>query len=362
MIENLRDSITDYLRHLTSHKCHNIVIFEGFNLVPIHKINIPMEDSVMSGYDPAFLGNDFVIDIPWIDYEVYSDVLKSDLLRDSYIADYQHYSLVMSRRNRQALLSICNLDQSQYKRVQGRNWFIDSRIGADNQLDNRYYKGTENLWDRGHLTRRTAVTWGATSYIAKKASNDSCSYANACLQHRDFNEDEWRIPEKIASRFDRDLNNKLSIITGPVFTSNDRWFEPEYDVPPGRVPSGFWKIIYYIDKKKSEDAGHHVLGCEAYLVWQDYDALKDDRGAEEIDISTIQVTTTQVTELTGIEFPELLYESNPLWYYDNEERNIGTPERFEIKVSTVSEGVRDGWEGHVIHDRSDITTHNFIRV
>lgn len=317
----------------------------------------------MNGYDPDFLGENFKIDIPWIRYDIFLDVLKRDTLRRNYIADYLHYSVVMSRKNRQAYLSICNLDQTQYRSVKGRNWFIDADIGAENQLDNRYYKGPNNLWDRGHLTRRTAVTWGASDQIARKASNASCSYANACLQHKHFNEDEWRIPEKVAEKFDRDLNGRLSIITGPVFTENDRWFDPvDYDVRPGRVPSGFWKILYYIDKKKTEAAGQEVLGCEAYLVYQDELSLVDKAGHDQIDIATLQVTITELTDLTGIEFPEPLYDANPLWYHLNDERDITAPERYEIKAAGESEGVREGWAGHVIHDRDDILNHGFNRV
>ncbi len=317
----------------------------------------------MSGYDPDFLGDGFNIGIPWIRYDVYKDVLKREELRRSYIADYIHYSVVMSRKNRQAYLSICNLDQNRYRSVDGRNWFVDERIGGENQLDNKYYKGKDNLWDRGHLTRRTAVTWGDSDYIARRASNASCSYANACLQHRHFNEDEWRIPEKIARRFDRDLDGKLSIITGPLFTENDRWFEPaDFDVSPGRIPSGFWKVIYYIDKKKTEAAGQKVLGCEAYLVYQDELSLKDKEGDEQLPIATLQVTISELADLTGIEFDEPLYHANPLWYHVTEERGIAEPERYEIKVADVSKGVRKGWEGHVIHDRDDIEKHGFKRV
>jgi endonuclease G len=318
----------------------------------------------MNGYDPEFLGEEHRIDIPWIDYEVFGDVLKRDDLRKDYIADYLHYSVVMSKSNRQAVLSICNLDQTQYRSVRGRKWFLDARIGYDNQLDNRYYKGKDNLWDRGHLTRRTAVTWGESDYVAQRASNDSCCYANACLQHRHFNEDEWRVPEKIASKFDRDLNGRLSIITGCLFTDNDRWFKPAgYDVPLGRVPSGFWKIIYYIDKKKTAVAGKEVLGCEAYLVYQDDLSMRDKVASENIDIATFQVSTTELSDLTGIEFHEPLFEANPLWYYhDRDDREINEPERYEIKVADRSKGVKKGWDGHVIHDRDDITTHSFRRV
>ncbi len=317
----------------------------------------------MNGYDPKFLGENFEIDIPWINYDVFEDVLKRDELRNNYIVDYLHYSLVMSRKNRQAYISLCNLDQTQYRTVNGRRWFLDARIGTENQLDNKYYTGSENLWDRGHLTRRTAVTWGDSDYIAQRASNDSCSYANACMQHKYFNEDEWRIPENIAQQFEGALNGRLSIMTGPLFTRSDRWFEPEkYDVTPARIPSGFWKILYYIDKKKSQATGEEVLGCEAYLVYQDDLAIHDKRGAKQIDIATLQVTISELAELTGIQFPKPLYDANPLWYHASAGRDIAEPERYEIKVAGISGSVKKGWAGHVIHDREDISKHGFKRV
>lgn len=320
----------------------------------------------MKGYNPKFLDENMEIQIPWIDYDVYADVLKRDQLREEYIADYQHYSVVMSKSNRQALLSICNLDQSKYRSVKGRRWFLDPRIGEENQLSNIYYKDYDeayNYWDRGHLTRRTAVTWGDNNYVAKLASNDSCSFANASLQHKYFNEDEWRIPEIVAQKFDRDLNDKLSIITGPLFTPNDRWFSPPgTSVPLARIPSGFWKVIYYIDKKKSDVAGHNVLGCEAYLVYQDRLAMTNKDGADQIDYRTLQVTISELTDLTGIRFQKELFDANPLWYYTTEDRGIEEPERYEIKVAGRSEGVKEGWPGHVIHDRDDIAKHEFTRI
>ena len=116
-------------------------------------------------------------------------------------------------------------------------------------------------------------------------------------------------------------------MTGPLFTENDRWYDPpEYDIPPARIPSGFWKILYYIDKKKSEASGKEVLGCEAYLVYQDELSIRSDDDSKQIKIDTLQVTISELTDLTGIEFPELLYEANPLWYH-TKDRDIEEPER-----------------------------------
>ncbi|WP_369334495.1 DNA/RNA non-specific endonuclease, partial [Candidatus Thiosymbion oneisti] len=94
-------------------------------------------------------------------------------------------------------------------------------MGLNNQVGPAAYK--RNPWDRGHLTRRTAVTWGS-KYEAKRASNDSCSYANASMQHENFNQDEWRVPERIVQHLEKDKNGRITIFTGPVFTQTDRWY------------------------------------------------------------------------------------------------------------------------------------------
>ena len=154
----------------------------------------------------------------------------------------------MPRQDRHSF-SAANLDQDDFKSVQGWRWFIDPRIGLDNQISNQAYRNNE--WDRGHLIRRTAVTWGST-YEAKRASSDSCSYANAFLQHENFNQDEWRVPERIVAHFSKDKNNKLFVFTGPVLTDFDSWFMQNGMVEPVRIPSGFWKVVVYVDKDTDE--------------------------------------------------------------------------------------------------------------
>lgn len=312
------------------------------------------------GYKTDFIDDDKIIPLPTFSPDIEADILRGDKLKDGYIRDYLHYSVVMSKSKRQAIYSIANLDQGKFKQVKGRNWFVDPVIGSKNQLDNRYYY--KNPWDRGHITRRTAVTWGDSSYTARKASNESCSFANATLQHENFNQDEWRVPELYIQSFDRARNGKISIITGSIFTENDRFYVPRNArVEPARVPSGFWKIIYYIDKKKSAAAGEAIIGCEAFIVYQDDISLRDKSAQKHVDIKTYQVTTSEIEDLTGLYFGEDLYNSNPLWYNVTDGRNILEPEMYEIKTAKLST-VKKDWPGHIIHERDDIDKHGFIRV
>jgi len=279
-----------------------------------------MADDVRNGYVETFLGDGFTVPMPTAGPEIAGDVLTRDGLRDGTVADYIHYSVVMGRENRQALFSAANLDQSQYRTVKGRHWFIDSRIGAAHQVGNEAYR--DNDWDKGHLTRRTAVTWGESDRIAHRASNDSCSYANASMQHANFNRDEWRLPEDVVSRFDRDRDGRLCIFTGPVFTEIDRFYVRRGTGVDGavRIPSAFWKVIAYVGKASGK------LESQAYLMYQDDLFLADRRTRRRINVAHYQVTVTELEHRTGLEFPEHLYHANPLYFAPRPDEGVHEPE------------------------------------
>lgn len=252
---------------------------------------------------------------------------------------------MMSKFNNQAFFSAANLDQNTFQQVSGRNWFVDPRIGLSNQVGPKAYKS--NPWDRGHLTRRTAVTWG-TKYVAKRASNDSCSYANASMQHENFNQDEWRVPEKIVQHFDKDKNGKINIFTGPVFTQTDRWYTRRTLNESVRIPSGFWKVIIYIGKTSNK------IESQAYVMYQDANFLIDKRGRHTLDIRNYQVTITEIEQLTGLEFDEILFDSNPLYYYPRAGINDG-PEGFAAPIGTEESELNNG----VVFSRAEAESSEF---
>lgn len=96
--------------------------------------------NLRNGYDETFLGEGVVVPMPQPGLEILNDVLYMEGLKENYIADYIHYSVVISKSNQQAFFSAANLDQKKFKEVSGRNWFIDTRIGVDNQIGpNAYY-------------------------------------------------------------------------------------------------------------------------------------------------------------------------------------------------------------------------------
>ncbi|MGB0661181.1 MAG: DNA/RNA non-specific endonuclease [Mangrovicoccus sp.] len=262
------------------------------------------------GYSPDFLGP--VIDLPQPSPVLLGDVLQPPGMPDGeVVVPYIHYSLMMSVSTKQALFSAANVDLKNYKSTpkgQGRKWFYDGRIGRDNQVTNYNYKGTK--WDRGHLTRRTAVTWGDSETDIVRASNDSCSYANSSMQHKNFNGDDWSKVETLVSDFQ--IADKITVITGPIFTQSDRYFAKEFLDVPVRVPSGFWKTVTY------KDPGGE-LRTQAYIFFQDLPSIRNSDGQKRLNLKDMQVTTTELSLWTGLEFDQVLYDSNPLKFYSGPE-------------------------------------------
>lgn len=277
---------------------------------------------IRGGYKDDFLGGAHKIALPEPGLALQSDILQPPgLADDEVVVPYINYSLLMSINTKQALYSAANVDLDKMQKVpsrKGRNWFVDRRVGHDNQISNYPYQGS--LWDRGHLTRRTAVTWGDSVDFATKASNDSCAYTNACMQHKKFNEDEWRAVELLVSEFMH--AKKLTVLTGPVFTRSDRYFTREFEDYPVRIPSGFWKILSYLDNSGE-------MKTQAYVFFQDLPTIRSSKGRSRLRLKDMQVTTTEVSQWTGLEFDQVLFDSNPLKFYSGPEA-ISVKKRREL--------------------------------
>lgn len=281
------------------------------------------------GYKNNFLGDDFLVDLPTITPQLAGSIVRDSSLRDDIILDYPNFSVVMNSEYRQAIYSAANVNFNNI-RGKGRDFRIDTRIDANLQLDNIYYKDIgrmKNPYDRGHLTRRAAVAWGDTQKDANDASKDSCFFTNISLQHRNFNQDEWHAIEKSIQSNNSDSNNKFNIFTGTIFTPLDRFIEPTRNLKPARIPSGFWKVITYIGKTSQK------LEVNAFIAYQDDEAISamnqvlNNNQVKAFDL--YQVSTTLVEELTGLKFPNILFDNNPMFFFDSEETerlNITTPQ------------------------------------
>lgn len=281
-------------------------------------------------YNPNFLGEDTPLPLPTLSPAVIGNVLSDRLqLRDGIYADYVNYTIVMNRLRRSPLYAALNIDQNQLKDSRRkRGWDIDTRVGGEFQLNNDYYKS--NPWDRGHLARRSSLSWGATAREAKKASDATFFFTNATLQHENFNQDEWLELENWIKFLTLDEDGKITEFTGPIYGEFGRMISPS-GRPPAETPSAFFKIVCFISKETKE------LDVRAFIMFQDSEALANKRGKDFIDFQRYQVTVSEIESLTGLDFADEIYEKNPLLYNEDEEKkerlNIPDfPERIEVDV------------------------------
>jgi endonuclease G len=250
------------------------------------------------GFDRDFLG----VSVPM------PDVVDSRHGRPAVLADgslelkYHHFSVIMNAERRLAYVSAVNYDAAApYTEERGDDeWFIDPRIDAAFQADNRFYKN--NPLDRGHLTRRYDAGWGMTEAEAKRANDDTFHWTNCSPQHEVFNQSKLSQPQDlrlwgelenhVTDQAKRDLQ-RLSIFNGPVFGKDDRTHRGLL------IPSAFWKVIAY---RTREDG----LGAVGFVLHQA--DLISNLAVERFDPGRFdlrQVRISRIEELTGLDFKGL---------------------------------------------------------
>lgn len=109
-------------------------------------------------YDPAFLGRD--IPLP-----VLTASLRIQALNDGKPVDYLHYSLILHRERRLAIVGAYNLDRDSLRHLprdrKANGWTTDPRLPAEAQLTNTTLRN--NPLHRSNLVSRHFVSWGAVT-------------------------------------------------------------------------------------------------------------------------------------------------------------------------------------------------------
>ena len=130
------------------------------------------------------------------------------------------------------------------------------------------------------------------------------------MQHKNFNEDDWRAVDFLVSHF-KDAD-KMTVLTGPVFTRADRYYTREFEDFPVRIPAAFWKILSYVGDDRK-------LKTQAFVFFQDLPSIRNAKGRARVELGDMQVTTTEISLWTGLEFDRVLFDSNPLKFYSGPE-------------------------------------------
>jgi endonuclease G len=242
-----------------------------------------------TGYDADFLGDGNEVPLPNVIRDA-NDVLPFEVDGGTRtVLDYEHFSVVMSRRRKMCIFSAVNIDGTRPHRIKRTAWRTDPRIPADAQTVRGCY-GNPPKFARGHMTRREDPIWGNRD-DATRGNADSMHLTNAVPQMQPFNAGIWLGLEDYALQNAREDDMRVCVFTGPVFRGDD---PRRFGV---KIPVTFWKVIAFIHDETSE------LCATGYTMSQ-ADFLREQEfvfGAHR----TAQASLAVIEDLTGLSFGTL---------------------------------------------------------
>ena len=246
-------------------------------------------DTVRPGFDTGFLGTE--INLPAVPG-------VADEFR------YLHFSVVMNPARRLAWYSAANLAPREADALRGDRWLADPMLPNAFQPHNSHYLGTG--YDRGHLTRAKAVSWGPER-LATLANHQAFFWTNTAPQHPEMNRRWWAAVEHwedaLLSIYDRVVS-----FSGPALRDDDP-VHGDIEQMIGRVrtrqafrlPCAFWKLIVV----RQVDCALATAG-----FWLDQTALVAVTAlrhrAADTDLAGWQVDVATLEARTGLDFGERL--------------------------------------------------------
>lgn len=269
----------------------------------------------LKGYRQTFLGKDYIVPMPTL-----SDELKSHVVRQNngsgYILRYARHSIIQHKERRFPILSAAIIDGRKFKNItrtnlfpNGKdNWRKDKRIGYNYQWGKELYTFEDSDFDMGHLTKREDVQWGETYKDAKKHAQMTFYFTNAVPQCPEINQGVWRkledyiLKEEVLSE-----KAKCCVFTGCVLKDDDPIFVHEVRDAEIKLPTLFWKVIYYINSAKelcrvAYLVGQRQLLTDAGIIRVSRDAMGDELFSDFQGAKTHQVDVSLIEELTDLTF------------------------------------------------------------
>ena len=226
------------------------------------KMRIPDIDSDYNnriGYKSDFL--DIEVPLPIINKK--GEIAKMD--NGNIYLPYEHFSIVVNKIRRLALLCASNISASPSKKKPEPNkdysrkglggfdrndtekWLTDPRIPQNQQLPDIFYTKDGGAFDKGHIVRREDICWGDSYKEVKRANGDTYHVTNCSPQVADFNRSNlrgvWGSLENYILK--QAKTEKYCLFAGTVFRENDRVFSGKDQVGPIKIqiPSAYWKIV-----------------------------------------------------------------------------------------------------------------------
>jgi endonuclease G len=220
-----------------------------------------------------------------------------------YVLPYHHFSVIMNRVRRLAIVTAVNIDGASSFRIKREpdQWFFDPRLPREEQTGDAVYQN--NPLDRGHLVRRLDPAWGASQAAAKICNDDTFHFTNCTPQHKDFNENAttWAGLEDYILDHADNLNFKVSVFTGPILADDDDTYRGV------QLPRQFWKVAVMVKTGGKLSATAYLLSQEQLIKGLELVTEAFSYGAYR----TYQVPVRRIEQLTGLSFGSLA-DADPL--------------------------------------------------
>ena len=267
------------------------------------------------GYDEAFIpGN--VVALPVMAASLRREIAPlrgNEAGAASGLLRYEHFSLVLHKTRRMAIFTATNIDGATYLSVdrqsgqvgdsEGEKWFKDTRVSDAYTLNQDFYSGWSDYFDRGHLTQRTDPTWG-TAAEAERANADTFHFANCSPQHFRFNQTAkfWQGAERFVLEnglLASESGKRICVIQGPIFNDTiDLWAD---DV---QIPSSFFKIVVWRGAAGLKAVG--MIVDQLALMSETRKALKPPAQLAGVDVSQWRVAIPVIEQRTGLDFGDVV--------------------------------------------------------
>lgn len=220
------------------------------------------------GFDQNFLaserGNNAVL-LPQLPGALMPDLLTTVGEPDG-VLHYLNYSLQMSLARKFAFFSASNIDGGCFKKADRKDsWRKDARAG-EVQFGMELYSAPHANFDRGHLTKREDVQWGATLQEAAQGADSTFFFTNAVPQHKSLNRAVWRSLEHYILHMETTSRKlRVSVLTGPVLRAADPYFITKVAGHAIQLPVYFWKVVYFLKAEKLARVGF-LMSQESLLT------------------------------------------------------------------------------------------------
>jgi len=240
-------------------------------------------------YNKKFLRSGYFI-------EMNTDKFISFDSKRFYTLMHEHYKSFYDNKLRMPLISYANFDYTKRSKTELSNercFTYDPLVQEDKQIGPSFYEGDE--FDKGHLTRRTAIDWGDKIDEAVNAQLQSDYYTNVVAQYSKFNRGVWRQVENACTEVAK-KHVKIIEITGVWFANFDEpsTFDENSNKTDKRpVADAFWKCCVFVSESE-------MTVCYFVPHSKDY--------PERVDVEEFRVTLKQLNAKLG-------YNLSKLWRF-----------------------------------------------